>query len=113
MDIAGDIVAEKIRKQKVQQCLDELVDTYDKHKLSVGEIIIVTGNLLYALGASIAGFKSNGPAIDQLQKMYHADPKLSTALMLQGALMTTWYDDLDKVSEPSNVPQTEVKDKEN
>ncbi len=83
--------------------LGELIDIFKKHKLRVQDILLVYGNLGYALGASIEGCKGEGPDLDELMKKYHTSPTLGVALMLQGITITSWHDDYvnaTKTSEP-------------
>ena len=94
----------KLRKDIMDKCLDELLSIFQKYKLTTGEIVIIAGNLLYALGASIGNYKKDGPSIKELEKMYYTSPKLSTALMINGIQITLWHDDINKVS-PENNPQ--------
>ena len=84
-----------------ERCNDlytELVEVFQKHKPTVGEIIIAYGNLGYTLGASIGGFDEKGPGIEELKKLYYTEPgRLDLALMLQGLTITTWYEDWEKI----------------
>ena len=80
--------------EKCTNLYEELVQVFQKHKPTVGEILIAYGNLGYSLGASIGGIKDEGPSIEKLQELYYSEPgRLDLALMLQGLLITTWYDD--------------------
>ena len=85
--------------------MEEVIEVFQKNKLTVGEILIVYGNLGYALGASIEGFDDKGPSISELNQLYYTKPTPGVALMLQGSLVTTWYEDwVNKLKE--------IKDKE-
>lgn len=76
----------------------DLVENFQKHKPTVGEIIIALGNLCYTLGASIGKFPKEGPSFEEVEKMYMVEPKrLDLALMMQGMLMTTWFSDWEKL----------------
>ena len=77
---------------RVEQCYEELVEVFRKHRLGVGEILIAYGNLGYTLGASIEGYKGKGPSPDDLKRLYYSKPSPGVALMLQGITVTTWYD---------------------
>ena len=82
--------------QKISDCHTELIDVFNKHKLTEEEIVLTYGNLVYTLGASMGGYSGKGPALEALKKMYYSNPTLDVALMLQGILITTWYDDHNK-----------------
>lgn len=74
------------------EVLAELVEVFQKHKPTVGEILIAYGNLGYTLGASIGKFEK-GPSIEELEKLYYSEPgRLDVALMIQGLQVTTWYE---------------------
>jgi hypothetical protein len=83
--------------EKCNELYTDLVEVFQKHKPTVGEILIAYGNLGYALGASIGGFSEKGPGIEELKKLYYSEPgRLDIALMTQGLTVTTWYDDWEK-----------------
>ena len=76
----------------------ELVEIFQKHKPTVGEIIIAMGNLLYSLGASIEKYGEKGPSFEELKKLYYMNPgKVGLAMMMQGLTMTTWYEDWERI----------------
>ena len=51
------------------------------------------GNLGYSIGASIEEIEQgSGPTVEELQKSYYQNPTVGTALMLQGLLTSSWYD---------------------
>jgi len=78
--------------EKCNDLYTGLVEVFQKHKPSVGEIIIATGNLIYALGASIGGYPEKGPSLEELKRLYYIDPgKISLALMMSGTQMCSWY----------------------
>ena len=79
--------------EKVEKCLGQMVDLLGVEKLTVGELIILISNLQYSIGASIDGYEEKGPSLDKLRDMYYQDPTLGTALMLNAATISTWYDD--------------------
>lgn len=84
--------------EKTSKLLGDLIEVFQKYKPTVGEIITVSSNLLYALGASIGGYEQKGPGIDELKRLYYSEPgKLDVALMLQGLTMATWYEDWEKL----------------
>lgn len=78
---------------KCSQLLDKLLQAFQEHGPTVGEILVAYGNLGYSLGAAIEGHKSNGPDVEELKKKYYADPTVGTALMLQGIEVTNWFQD--------------------
>ena len=83
--------------EKVSDTHEKIIEVFQEAKLTVGEILVLYGNLGYTLGASIEGFKDKGPAIEELQKKYYTSPSPGIALMLQGAEITTWYGDWEKI----------------
>ena len=78
---------------KCSQLLDRLLQAFQEHHPTVGEILVAYGNLGYSLGAAIEGHKSKGPDVEELKKKYYADPTVGTALMLQGIEVTNWFQD--------------------
>lgn len=84
--------------QKASQALEEVLQIYQRHTLSVGELIAVTSNLLYSLGSSMSEFygikyEDKGPSIEELKKLYYSEPeRIDIAFMLQGLTMSTWYE---------------------
>lgn len=82
---------------KCTKLYEELIKVFQNYKPTVGEILIAYGNLGYALGASIGGLENTGPDIEKLKELYYSNPgRLDLALMIQGLLVTTWYDDYEK-----------------
>jgi len=84
--------------EKVSEAHEKIVDMLKEKKLTVGELLVLYGNLGYTLGASIAGYKEKGPSPEELEKLYYtgsSDRKkhLGVALMLQGMTVTSWYED--------------------
>lgn len=91
------LVCEKEERDKANACLQELIDVFDKHKLRVQDLVVVYGNLGYALGGSIEGIPAEGgPSFEELQQKYYAEPTLGVALMFQGMLVTSWHDQVSK-----------------
>lgn len=99
-------------ENKVAACHDDLLKIFQKYKLTVPEIIVAYGNLGYSLGASIEGFKGTGPSPQEVTKMYYANPgRIGNALMAQGILITTWYDNLLKqAAEEDKQNQTKTQE---
>ena len=94
---------------KCSELYTELVDVFQKHKPTVGEILIAIGNLTYALGASIQGYKEGeGPSIENVERLYYEHPdRVGNALMMQGLSVVTWYESwaktqIDKDKEASD-----------
>ena len=70
----------------------QLIETFQKHKPTVGESIIALGNTMYALGASIGGFKDVGPSPEEVEKLYYQYPdKIEYALMAQAMIICSWF----------------------
>jgi hypothetical protein len=87
----------------------ELLETFQKHRPLVGEIIVAMGNLFYALGASIEGYQEKGPSFEELKKIYYMYPKkIGLAMMMQGFMVMTWFEDYQKIK----IEETENKNKE-
>lgn len=88
---------------KASTLLEEIIEAFQRHRPSVGEIITVTSNLLYSLGASISPtydmeIGEKGPSIEELNKLYYSEPgRIDVAMMLQGLTMSTWYQDWEKL----------------
>lgn len=83
--------------EKVSEGHEKIVSVFQELGLTVGEIIVLYGNLGYTLGASIAGYEDKGPSPEELERMYYennTDKKthLGVALMTQGMTTTSWYD---------------------
>lgn len=77
--------------EKCAKLHSELIQLFQKYSINVSELLIIYGNLGYSLGASIGGYKDKGPSLEELEKLYYAEPKrLDVALMLQGILITDW-----------------------
>lgn len=88
---------------------DEILVVLQKYKLSTRELILLMGNVLYSIGASIAGYKGTAPSGANLAKLYYQNAKNpGLAMMSQGELMTTWYDDLPYAEE---ITTTEPEEK--
>lgn len=84
--------------EKVSDAHERIVTVLQEQKLTVGELLVLFGNLGYTLGASIAGYKEKGPSPEELEKLYYAGSSnkkkhLGVALMLQGMTVTSWYED--------------------
>ncbi len=86
-------------KDKVAKAHSDLIDVFNKHGLNVGEIIVTYGNLGYTLGASVGGYKTKGPTMKELEKMYYENPTIDVAMMINGGNVTGWYEDLYKQAE--------------
>jgi len=87
----------------ISSCHDDLLRVFQKHKLTVKEIVVVYGNLGYSLGASVEGYKEFGPSPDEVQQKYYSGKNsIGNALMMQGMLITTWSDQIDNNSSLDN-----------
>lgn len=85
---------------------DEILVVLQKHKFSTRELIILMSNVLFSIGASIAGYKAKAPSGDVLRKLYYQNPKNpGLALMCQGEVMSTWYEDLPYAEELTPEPE--------
>ena len=84
--------------ERCNEMFEELVEVFQKHRPTVGEIIVAYGNLGYTLGASVNNYKGKGPGIEQLKELYYKNPgDIGIALMLQGLTVTTWYGDWEQL----------------
>ncbi len=97
--------------EKCDKLYTDLVEIFQKHKPTVGEILIAYGNLGYTLGASIGGFSKNGPSIEELKELYYKDSsgRLDIALMLSGLTVTTWYNDWESLQINKQIEDTKEK----
>lgn len=85
--------------ERCEKLYTDLVAVFQKHRPTIGEILIAYGNLGYTLGASIGGYDQQGPSLEELQKLYYTSPeRVDIALMIQGITTTTWLEDLEKIS---------------
>lgn len=93
---------------KAAKLLEELLEVYQKHSPTVGELLTATSNLLYSLGSSMTAFydptpREKGPSIDELNRLYYSEPgRLDVAMMLQGMTMSTWYADWERLQTKDN-----------
>ena len=77
---------------KCSSLLEDLIKIFQTHKPTAGEIIVAYGNLGYTLGAAIEGCADKGPNIEELEKKHLANKcTLGEAMMLQGILTTSWF----------------------
>ena len=88
--------AKNFDPEEAQGAFEDLVKVFQERRLTIAEIIIVLGNLSYTLGASIEGFKEEGPSAEELQRMYYSDPSVGTGLMMTGITICSWYSSLGK-----------------
>src|SRR5271165_6165274 len=84
---------------KVEKMYEELVQVFKTYRPTVGEILIAYGNLGFALGASIEGYKGEGPTLEQVKEMYYKNPTLGVALMAHSVEVCGWYDTYNKTRE--------------
>lgn len=99
---------------ELNSALSQLIEVFNKHKLRVQDILLVYGNLGYALGASIEGYKDEGPGIEELKQKYNTSPTVGTGLCLQGILLTSWWEDYVNSTKESksNIDNSPIKDTE-
>ena len=84
--------------ERCNDVLVELVEVFQKHKPTVGEIILALGNLCYTLGASIGKHSQPGPSVAEIQKLYYEHPeRIDIALMAQGTLLSSWFGDWEEL----------------
>jgi len=85
--------------KKCNNLYKELVEVFQKHKPTVGELLIAYGNLGYTLGASVGGYKDKGPSTEELEKLYYSEPgNIAVALMLQSMTVVSWYSEWEQIS---------------
>jgi len=84
--------------ERSSELLEKLLGLFQEYRPTVGELLVVYGNLGYSLGAAIEGHQTTGPDIDSLKKKYYTDPTVGTALMLQGLEVTNWFNDYEKTN---------------
>lgn len=83
--------------EKVSDLHDKILEMLQDARPTVGELIILYGNLGYALGASIDGYTEKGPSPEELEKLYYSNPTIGVAMMLQGMTVSSWYEDWEKI----------------
>ena len=87
---------ESTKDKKITDNLTKIMKILNKNKLTIPELILLYGNLGYHIGASIAGFKDQGPSLEELKKEYYTNPAIDVGFMLQGLLITSWERDFIK-----------------
>jgi hypothetical protein len=88
------VTVDEEERERANQALGELIDVLAKYKLRAQDLVVVYGNLGYAIGASMEGHSGDsGPGVEELQQAYYSKPTLGVALMLQGMLITSWHAD--------------------
>lgn len=103
----------KFDPDRCSKVYEELIEVFQKHKPTVGEIIIALGNLTYTIGASIEGYGEKGPGIEEVQKLYYTNPeRIGVALMAQGLTTTTWYEDWERLQLEREKAQETKEEKE-
>lgn len=96
----NDIICEEEEEEKAAEALNKILVILKEAKLREKDLVLLYGNLGYSIGASIHGVKQGeGPTLDELQKSYYEKPTIGVAMMLQGILTTTWYDNLNENEE--------------
>ena len=86
----------KTDDEKVSNTLQKIMKLLNKDRLTIPELILLYGNLGYHIGASIAGFKEDGPSLEELKKEYYSNPTIDVGFMLQALLIGSWEQDFIK-----------------
>lgn len=99
--------SEDLDVEKIETCISDLEAVFQKHSLTVAEIVLTYGNLGYKLGQNIGRTCYNRefpgpPDIDKLLTMYNQRADLDVALMLQATNMIIWIDNLLNPGEKEN-----------
>lgn len=101
------VTTDTFNAERCSDLYEDLVAVFQKHKPTVGEILIAYGNLGYTLGASIGHYDEKGPGLEELKKLYYSEPgRLDVALMLQGLTVTAWYEDWQEVRQVKEQGET-------
>ena len=93
------IKIEKANKKNLDKVYTKLVKIFQEAKLDVRDILTIYGNLGYTLGASIGGYQTKGPNIEELNHLYATNPTVDVALMIQSINTVLWAEDLGKTIE--------------
>jgi hypothetical protein len=91
--------------KKIEKVISKLHRVINRANLTIPEILITYGNLGYHLGASMAGFKNQGPDTATIEREYRLNPTVDTGLMLQGLEVTSWEGDFRKKPTLSRFPE--------
>ena len=98
-------MSEKFDMKKVETLYASCIEAFQLLNPNIGEILVALGNLEYALGASIEGYTDKGPSLEDLEKIYMANPgKIGISLMMQGANTTMWLDQLVAAQKEKEKP---------
>ncbi len=73
-----------IREKKIALTLKQLLKTLNDTNLTPDEVVILTGNFIYSIGAAIAGRIKNPPTLEELETSYMIKPTIDNFLMLTG-----------------------------
>ena len=84
-----------VSEKKVQKTYTELVNVFKKNKLNVKEILIVLGNLVYTIGASVGNYDKKGPSPSKLEELYLLKPTIDVALMIKSILNDLYGEKID------------------
>lgn len=80
-------------EEKCAKILESLLALFKEEQPTIGEVLLVYGNLGYCLGASIEGLKEKGPGLEELSEMYLKNKNnVGIALMLEGITITSWLE---------------------
>lgn len=95
MEIKEVGTKDNIAIEKITNCLSNILELIQNNRFKVGELILLYGNLGYSIGASIEG---EAKTIEELNKLYYTNPTVGIALMLNGAMVNSWFDDYNKIT---------------
>lgn len=101
------MINESESRAKIEKVITQLTKVFDKNKLTIPEILIVYGNLGYSLGASIRKSidpNSSIPTSEELELLYATNPTVDISLLIQGLLIISWADSLNKKVEDFKKP---------
>jgi hypothetical protein len=100
MDIETVKETKNYDPERAELVLRKVLKVFQKHRPTTSEIILILSNLTYSLGGSIESLTTNElPPIEELQKQYYTSPTIGVALMLQGLLISTWFENYQKTLE--------------
>lgn len=74
-----------------EQLTLELEALMNNSGLTPQELVLVISHVLIDMGSSLEGISAyNTDTLETIQKQYYEEPTVGKALILQGALMTSW-----------------------
>lgn len=79
--------------------LDQWLQILKQVQLGPYELILVSSNILYSIGASLEGYKGKGPSPEEVLQMYYTNPTLGVAMMAQALQMNQeWIASLERLA---------------